>query len=260
MKSKINLILAVLAIVITADSCKKKNMPAPAKGAECMLHTFSANAQSGGGYTGNITYNADKTISEVNILQTGNATIDDKYSYGDNTTTILSAIVYNNGSTQATITTITQANSGQITALKFASGDGREGDVYTFNYSGQTISSATVTRFVDNNTSPAGTVNYNYDGYGNLLSLLDNATGQKLISFTYDATMPAKTGDLFGYDQLSYGENVQLFSFLYPIHNKNLCTGTPGFSPATFSYDNNKNIVTMAFANAVYNYGYDCAN
>jgi hypothetical protein len=260
MKSNRNLIMAILATVVLGNACKKNSIPAPSKNAECLINSFSTGNQSASSYTGNITYNADKTISEVKIVQTGNATIDDKYSYTGNTTTILSNIVYNNGSSQPTTSIITKNSSGQVTGLRFATGDGREGDVYAFTYAGQNISTATVTRFIDNTTSPAGTVNYNYDSKGNLLSLFDVASGQKLISFTYDDTMPAKPGDLFGYYQLSYGENVQLFAFLYPIHNNNLCSGSPGFAPATFTYDNNKNISTMSFGNAVYNYGYDCGN
>ena len=252
--------LAVATILLLYNACKKSNTPTPSKSSGCLVNSFSSGTKNASEYTGNITYNTNKTISEVKAVQTGNATIDDKYSYLGNTTTILSDIVYNNGSTQGTTSTITQNNSGQVTGIKFSTNGGSEGDIYDFTYSGQNIISATVTRFVGNNISPAGSVSYNYDSNGNLLSLYDIATGQKLISFIYDNTLPTKQGDLFWYDQVSYGENVQLFSFLYPIHNKNLCTGSPGFSPATFTYDNNKNITSISFGYTDYNYGYNCGN
>ena len=262
MKSIRNLIMAILAIIVCCNACKKSSTPAPSKStsSDCLINTFSSAAQSGGSYTGSVIYNTDKTISEVKIVQAGNATIDDRYTYSGNTTTIVASTEYSNGTLQPTISTIARTTSGQVTGIRLASTDGREGNIYTFTYSGENISSASVTRFVDNATYAAGEVTYNYDSNGNLLALFNNDSGQNLISFTYDSTMPAKQGDLFSYYQLSYGENVQLFAFLYPVHNKNLCTGDPGFSPATFTYDNDRNITTMAFANTVYNYTYHCGN
>src|ERR1700761_3855766 len=117
-----NLITAFIAVVVLSGACKKNNAPAPAppKSQECLLNSFSTGNKSASGYTGNISYSADKTISEVRTVQTGNATIDDRYSYSGNTTTIVSDIVYNNGSKQSTTSTITKNNSGQVVAITFA--------------------------------------------------------------------------------------------------------------------------------------------